>query len=407
MSTMLSQTIPTSLKFEKFEQSLNDSFNSYSSLDNSPADSLMSYNGNLPSLFSGEMTPSDSDTMNPLEMMTPESFVDDQQQSNLAPIPEEKSSSPTPDDNSNKKATKKRKSWGQVLPTPKTQLPPRKRAKTEDEKEQRRVERVLRNRRAAQSSRERKRQETEKLEERNKELDVRCQQLEEHNRLLIAEVQRLAKHNGLPSTAVSLEPFQDLPVTLSQPLFGSQGEDKSTPVINSAMDSLPTPKSTTVNPASISPQLGPVPDQPSMNALSSESDVVRPAVSNIGGGIAVTTSYASTESILGEARDPTYDTGIQGQPFDGLAIDSTHFFDDIEVPASPFATTEDDFSTNPFNQFDIGDYLNLEPNPFSRDSVTESDDVAAEYRFAPLDYDTETQISSENLFSQPPSGASI
>ena len=40
----------------------------------------------------------------------------------------------------------------------------RKRAKTEDEKEQRRIERVLRNRAAAQSSRERKRQEVEKLE---------------------------------------------------------------------------------------------------------------------------------------------------------------------------------------------------------------------------------------------------
>ncbi|KAL8833539.1 MAG: hypothetical protein Q9170_004222 [Blastenia crenularia] len=63
-----------------------------------------------------------------------------------------------------KKTTKKRKSWGQELPVPKTNLPPRKRAKTEDEKEQRRIERVLRNRQAAQSSRERKRQEVEKLE---------------------------------------------------------------------------------------------------------------------------------------------------------------------------------------------------------------------------------------------------
>ena len=81
------------------------------------------------------------------------------------------------------KQSRKRKSWGQELPTPKTNLPPRyafatslldlyhvltqlsrKRAKTEDEKEQRRIERVLRNRQAAQSSRERKRQEVEKLE---------------------------------------------------------------------------------------------------------------------------------------------------------------------------------------------------------------------------------------------------
>lgn len=58
---------------------------------------------------------------------------------------------------------KKRKSWGQELPEPKTTLPPRKRAKTDDEKEQRRIERIKRNRAAAHNSRERKRQETETL----------------------------------------------------------------------------------------------------------------------------------------------------------------------------------------------------------------------------------------------------
>ncbi|CZT16242.1 uncharacterized protein RCC_02084 [Ramularia collo-cygni] len=58
---------------------------------------------------------------------------------------------------------KKRKSWGQELPEPKTALPPRKRAKTDDEKEQRRIERIKRNRAAAHNSRERKRAETEGL----------------------------------------------------------------------------------------------------------------------------------------------------------------------------------------------------------------------------------------------------
>ena len=61
------------------------------------------------------------------------------------------------------KAAKKRKSWGQQLPEPTTNLPPRKRAKTTDEKEQRRIERIKRNRAAAHNSRERKRQETEVL----------------------------------------------------------------------------------------------------------------------------------------------------------------------------------------------------------------------------------------------------
>lgn len=61
------------------------------------------------------------------------------------------------------KPAKKRKSWGQELPEPRTTLPPRKRAKTDDEKEQRRIERIKRNRAAAHNSRERKRQETETL----------------------------------------------------------------------------------------------------------------------------------------------------------------------------------------------------------------------------------------------------
>lgn len=46
----------------------------------------------------------------------------------------------------------------------KSTLPPRKRAKTKEEKEQRRVERILRNRRAAHASREKKRRHVEFLE---------------------------------------------------------------------------------------------------------------------------------------------------------------------------------------------------------------------------------------------------
>ncbi len=116
-----------------------------------------------------------------------------------------------------RKPTKKRKSWGQELPTPKTNLPPRyditittttvastythyrKRAKTEDEKEQRRIERVLRNRQAAQSSRERKRQEVEKLEgekqtieQQNESLKQRLMKVEHEKFLLAQTVAKLA-----------------------------------------------------------------------------------------------------------------------------------------------------------------------------------------------------------------------
>lgn len=72
---------------------------------------------------------------------------------------QQNSSSP-PEPSSSKK---KRKSWGQVLPKPTTNLPPRKRAKTDDEKQQRKYERVQRNRHAAHMSRMRKQDEMESL----------------------------------------------------------------------------------------------------------------------------------------------------------------------------------------------------------------------------------------------------
>lgn len=50
------------------------------------------------------------------------------------------------------------------LPQITSTLPPRKRAKTQEEKEQRRIERILRNRRAAHASREKKRKHVEFLE---------------------------------------------------------------------------------------------------------------------------------------------------------------------------------------------------------------------------------------------------
>lgn len=53
----------------------------------------------------------------------------------------------------------------QIIPDDfKTTLPPRKRAKTQEEKEQRRIQRIMRNRRAARKSRERKRLHMESME---------------------------------------------------------------------------------------------------------------------------------------------------------------------------------------------------------------------------------------------------
>ena len=63
-------------------------------------------------------------------------------------------------------ARKKRKAWGQPVPEIVPILPPRKRAKTAEEKEQRKNERILRNRRAADKSRQRQKAAVADLERR-------------------------------------------------------------------------------------------------------------------------------------------------------------------------------------------------------------------------------------------------
>lgn len=156
-----------------------------------------------------------------------------------------------------KKPVKKRKSWGQELPTPKTNLPPRfvvtlnlscvmlmmgrKRAKTEDEKEQRRIERVLRNRAAAQTSRERKRLEVEKLEgekqkmeQQNQFLLQRLAQMEAENNRLNRQVAQLSAEIRGSRGTTPMTVIDNASPTLTPTLFKREGEDFS-------MDKIPFP----------------------------------------------------------------------------------------------------------------------------------------------------------------------
>ncbi|KAI1328699.1 hypothetical protein F5Y16DRAFT_368449 [Xylariaceae sp. FL0255] len=191
----------------------------------SPAESLLSAPGDF---YPSSLFATTADI--PEDVMSPPDSINDAGVS--TPAPE------TPAADSEKKPAKKRKSWGQVLPEPKTNLPPRKRAKTEDEKEQRRVERVLRNRRAAQSSRERKRLEAEALEQKNSVLEEALAKQIEQNKLLLDELNKL-RQGGAASTSLPIDNFSPSPLTLSQEL-----------------DLQPK----TVNPASLTPELNPVAD---------------------------------------------------------------------------------------------------------------------------------------------------
>jgi transcriptional activator HAC1 len=222
--------------------------------DHSPTESFISTPREAFSPLFTAATPSAvPGTMNPMDMLSP-GYDDEDVPTKFEDNEEDTAESGMPS-TSDKKPTKKRKSWGQVLPEPKTNLPPRKRAKTEDEKEQRRVERVLRNRRAAQSSRERKRKEVEALEDRNRVLEKALAKSEKLRELMaqqLAVYQR--KEGSLPKS-----------VTLSQELFSSQDSLKNEPDTSglSFLDNIPSSSQApnpTVNPASLSPELAPVSD---------------------------------------------------------------------------------------------------------------------------------------------------
>ena len=248
----------------------------------SPAESFLSTPGEelYPSLFGT----SQAATIDPVDsVMTPESIIGDENRSDaITPAP---ASTPaaTPAAEGEKKPAKKRKSWGQVLPEPKTNLPPRKRAKTEDEKEQRRVERVLRNRRAAQSSRERKRQEVEALEQRNAALESALHTQQKQNLALMEELAQLRRSAGVVSrSSTPLDAFQPSPLTLSQPLFQqpANGAAPAHPGMIEDFILMPSEQDGTadgtVNPASISPELNPVADSEMKTASSTiiaETDV--------------------------------------------------------------------------------------------------------------------------------------
>ncbi|KAL6797820.1 transcriptional activator HAC1 [Trichoderma sp. SZMC 28013] len=391
----------------------------------SPAESFLSAPGdNYSSLFADSSSiPS---TLNPKEMMTPDSFADDRLDSRLSAIPESPEAdmddvdtpAATEHSSSEKKPVKKRKSWGQVLPEPKTNLPPRKRAKTEDEKEQRRVERVLRNRRAAQSSRERKRLEVEALEKRNKELETLLHNAQKTNLILVEELNRFRRSSGVVTRSSSpLDSLQDN-ITLSQQLFGSQdGQNITTEqsLMDQMMRSAVNP---TVNPASLSPALTPIPDKEFPHEEEEQEEEAEEEKN-----IEQTVSTDSTQRPAEMLCDPQCQS--DDVPFSlgaafGLstALDADRYVLESSLLASPNSSTlDDDYMagdsatcfTNPLPSdydFDINDFLTDDANHAAYDIVAARNYAAADHELDLEIHDLETQISSDHPIQQPQSGAS-
>ncbi|KAK9425680.1 putative BZIP domain-containing protein [Seiridium unicorne] len=374
--------------------------------ENSPAESFMSTPGaDMYSLFS---TPAPS-TMNPMEtVMTPQSIDENDFEVDI----KDEADSPGAD---GEKKTKKRKSWGQVLPEPKTNLPPRKRAKTEDEKEQRRVERVLRNRRAAQSSRERKRQEVEALEKRNQELEALLDQHKKQTMMLMEELNKMRRSSGVVATTSSpLLDSLDGPVTLSQPLFGASELADGKPTMMNDFILMPDNEGT-VNPASISPELAPVPDealpQPALVA-SAHRGVVRPAVS-VSRSARVVSDSAEAAPSAGSL--PTVPNAFDGLFGDALSLSATNPADSWSSQAQ-FSPSSDPFNfeynhldgdaSAELPEFDFAQFLDDDLSGAAPGATAGHVSVLHEPEPSFGLFDSETQVSSENLNQQSLAGAS-
>ncbi|KAG6998584.1 transcription factor that binds to CRE motif [Fusarium oxysporum] len=362
----------------------------------SPAESLMSAPEDAYTSLFAATTPSAASTVNPMDMLTPKSYNDD---SLLPMIKQEEgvASTPSPSPAPEKKTTKKRKSWGQVLPEPKTNLPPRKRAKTADEKEQRRVERVLRNRRAAQSSRERKRQEVEQLEKRNKDLEAAIQQAEQMNARLMDELAQMRKANGLPP--------------LSQELFSPQTTHQPTETTVSP--------NATVDPMALSPCLSPVPEEseeilqqePAKETILEQSENTSPDLTQRPAAM-----LSDLQCHMSAEVSKMFQSHCGGSEFLSTSIDTDRYLIESGHLSSPFSSATDepylDFDTSPFNldnSFNdelYNTFINDTDNGITAELQKPTDDAAAilsdEFRF----YELENQVSSENPIQQPLPGAS-
>ncbi|KAK6875008.1 Transcriptional activator HAC1 [Candida tropicalis] len=107
----------------------------------------------------------------------------------------------------------------------KSTLPPRKRAKTQEEKEQRKIERILRNRRAAHASREKKRKHVEYLENYVLKLEENLKKLNNNYNSVFDLLSNDQKSLVTPKFE-SLEDVTDLKEKIHANLNGSRKSNK-------------------------------------------------------------------------------------------------------------------------------------------------------------------------------------
>lgn len=129
----------------------------------------------------------------------------------------------------------------------------RKRAKTEEEKEQRHVERVLRNRRSAHNSRERRKLEVEELDKRNQELELLLDAVKRANAILIQELGDFKGRDDFDACYFALLESSQAKIRPSERVSPLSIQ---TPVVQISTISAPESTFDTINPKLISSELG-------------------------------------------------------------------------------------------------------------------------------------------------------
>lgn len=124
----------------------------------------------------------------------------------------------------------------------KSTLPPRKRARTKEEKEQRRVERILRNRRAAHASREKKRKHVEFLESYVLKLESNLEKLQSNFEVACKNV-TLSKLSSIKFE--ELDDVSDLKTNIHQNLNSSTSLEETDLVSDNKRHKIDTSSNTT------------------------------------------------------------------------------------------------------------------------------------------------------------------
>ena len=191
------------------------------------------------------------------------------------------SDSPTPQPEQPGK--KKRKAWGQPIPDFKIVLPPRKRAKTAEEKEQRKNERVIRNRKAADKSRQRQKAAVAELEIKTTHMEAELAQLRAKVAYFESKYGAI-QGTDVPSLTTNLDTFPPQSTgdhaLGTSPKAGSHGPQDSLPAGAFAFDATShlSPGNTSSYTTTPGPTVSIVPDSPRPSMSPNHSPVLAPTL---------------------------------------------------------------------------------------------------------------------------------